>query len=118
MGEGRHMMTILMIMTNILIMAMMNNKKVGNYGGGGAVQKLHPRKAPTLAIIKVINKAIIFVTDAILIPHAYDAGIERGFVDRPRHKVDHHRLHPLQRQHQHVLHCQGPPHSQTDYSYL
>ena len=82
----------------------MNDKKVGNYGGGGAVQKLHPRKAPTLAIIKVIIKAIILITDVILI---FDAGIERGFVDRPRHKVDHHRLHPLQRQHQHVLHCQG-----------
>ena len=43
-------------MVNIIIMAMMNDKKVGNYGGGGAVQKLHPRKAPTLAIIKVIIK--------------------------------------------------------------
>ena len=59
-------MTIL-IMANIIIMAMMNDKKVGNYGGGGAVQKLHPRKAPTLAIIKVIIKAIILITDVILI---------------------------------------------------
>ena len=45
----------------------MNDKKVGNYGGGGAVQKLHPRKAPTLAIIKVIIKAIILITVVILI---------------------------------------------------
>ena len=29
-------------------------KQVGNYGGGGAVQKLHPKKAQTLAIIKVV----------------------------------------------------------------
>ena len=43
----------------------MNDKKVGNYGGGGAVQKLHPRKAPTLAIIKVIIKAIILIADVI-----------------------------------------------------
>ena len=28
--------------------------QVGNYGGGGAVQKLHPKKAQTLAIIKVV----------------------------------------------------------------
>ena len=45
-----------------------NDKKVGNYGGGGAVQKLHPRKAPTLAIIKVIIKAIILITHVIFIP--------------------------------------------------
>ena len=35
--------------------------KVGNYGGGGAVQKLHPRKAPTLAIIKVVIIIIIII---------------------------------------------------------
>ena len=73
-------MTILMIMTNILIMAMMNNKKVGNYGGGGAVQKLHPRKAPTLAIIKVIIKAIILI---IFIPMPAMQELREGlWIDR------------------------------------
>ena len=34
-------------------------------------------------------------------------GIERGFMDRPSYKADHHWLHPLQCQHQHVLHSKG-----------
>ena len=40
-------------------------KKVGNYGGGGAVQKLHPKKALTLAIIKV--SVIIIIISIIII---------------------------------------------------
>jgi len=32
--------------------------KVGNYGGGGAVQKLHPKKAQTLAIIKELREGL------------------------------------------------------------
>lgn len=32
--------------------------KVGNYGGGGAVQKLHPEKALTLAIIKELREGL------------------------------------------------------------
>ena len=61
----------------------MNDKKVGNYGGGGAVQKLHPRKAPTLAIIKVIIKAIIFITHVILIPMPTMQELREGlWIDR------------------------------------
>ena len=40
-------------------------KQVGNYGGGGAVQKLHPKKALTLAIIKV--SVIIIIISIIII---------------------------------------------------
>ena len=61
----------------------MNDKKVGNYGGGGAVQKLHPRKAPTLAIIKVIIKAIILITHVILIPMPTMQELREGlWIDR------------------------------------
>ena len=60
MGKGGHLLTM-----DIIVMmgppyvgnydTRNKKKQVGNYGGGGAVQKLHPKKAQTLAIIKVVH---------------------------------------------------------------
>ena len=54
-------------MRMVIVMMSMDVAKVGNYGGGGAVQKLHPKKAPTLAIIKVIIINIVKIIINIII---------------------------------------------------
>ena len=75
MGKGGH----LMIMDIIVMMGPLNDgnhdtrnkKQVGNYGGGGAVQKLHPKKAQTLAIIKVVYFFFIWYSELIRTRNIY-----------------------------------------------
>ena len=65
--HGSMMIMVIRIRMMRMVIMMMMMAKVGNYGGGGAVQKLHPEKALTLAIIKVIIINLVITIIIIII---------------------------------------------------